>query len=49
MLAEAYKSVTDEDPWTKAESLIESGMTMQQVPDQATFPAPDHSSLALIM
>lgn len=30
-LEEAYKSVTDTDPWAKAEGLLQDGLSMQQV------------------
>lgn len=31
MVNEAYQSVTEDDPWAKAEALLEQGLTMQQV------------------
>ena len=38
-LEEAYKSVTDTDPWAKAEGLLQDGLSMQQVsrPDQKSL------------
>lgn len=30
-LEEAYQSVTDTDPWAKAEGLLQDGRSMQQV------------------
>ncbi len=31
----AFRSVTDQDPWSKAEALLEDGLTVQQVPTSA--------------
>ena len=42
-LEAAYKSVTDTDPWARAEGLLQDGLSMQQVP------RPDQESLQLYL
>jgi hypothetical protein len=38
-VAAAFQSVTEDDPWAKAEALLESGLTVQQA---SPLPSHDH-------
>lgn len=44
-LEEAYRSVTDTDPWAKAEGLLQDGLSMQQVYLPCVSPAAEDRKL----